>query len=93
MASIYNRVATILSEKIPSEAKEWSDKFPVNKAGHSVENQLENANNYWRTKLAAIPSCDDTRNARACLANNSDSKAWIEDFTNIVIPTINNSKG
>ncbi len=90
--NLYQKISNILSEKVPSETTEWEKRFPTNNANHSVGEQLENANNYWRTKLAVLSSSSDTLEARACLANNQDHKAWLDDFRTVVVPTIKNSK-
>lgn len=84
--NLYQKIFVILNNTLPNLAKEWQSKFPVNNANHSIDEQISNINNYWRSKLAK--SKHSTLDARACLIHYEDYKAWLGDFETVVIPAI-----
>jgi len=83
--SLNDRISMALGNHSETAVSLWNTHSPIVQ-GQGIQEDLRRVNNFLRIQLGLLDI--DTTEERCCLSNNCDLNEWIENFEDVVLPTI-----
>ena len=84
-ATLNDKIATVFRHYSPEFEHAWQIHSPI-KESQGLFKDIMAVNNYLRIQLGLLDA--DTTEERQCLANDVNLDEWIDNFEDVVAPTI-----
>lgn len=87
--SVADLIKDRLSQKNQDIARRWESTYMAqrpNDAALTQREQVAAINHFWRVQLGGLPV--STVEERECLVNDDALTEWLENFSEILVPTI-----